>query len=230
MAGAYVRSVLPALRTTKGCVFASLLQDLRQPQECVSLTIWNSRRESEAYEQSGLYERLLALLRPHFAESTEWKLGLSGDLSLEYTPMPVEPVIERFEEAFGGVRPAEASPAAPFAVEVVTLGLRDEGRDNLERAFATVMHPKFQSRKGFISLILLLDRRIVHIISLWDERVEINPSTGIYPLRDLLATMGDLVPAHVRDNAAAAEGQRTSASSDDVSSRTFRCLASEWFR
>ncbi len=37
MAETYHRSVISNLRTTKGCVFASLLQNTINPQECISL-------------------------------------------------------------------------------------------------------------------------------------------------------------------------------------------------
>ena len=100
----YARSVLTALRTTRGCVFASLLQNTGNPQECISLTIWNSRKESTDYEESGLYEKLVDSLRPFFAASSEWKLELSEDLSLEYTPVKIEPTVAGFDESVAGAK------------------------------------------------------------------------------------------------------------------------------
>ena len=41
----YNTSIMPALGTTKGCVFASFLQSTSNPQECISFTIWNSQKE-----------------------------------------------------------------------------------------------------------------------------------------------------------------------------------------
>jgi heme-degrading monooxygenase HmoA len=62
----YTQSVLSALRSTEGCVFASLLQNTGNAQECVSLTLWKSQKESSDYEESGLYTRLVDILRPCF--------------------------------------------------------------------------------------------------------------------------------------------------------------------
>ena len=50
----YDERVIPALQTTRGCLFASLLQPTEESIECISVTLWSSQRRAEEYEESGL--------------------------------------------------------------------------------------------------------------------------------------------------------------------------------
>jgi heme-degrading monooxygenase HmoA len=54
----YHDAILPDTRTVKGLVFRELLQGLDDPNEGISLTLWESREDLDAYEQSDLYQRL----------------------------------------------------------------------------------------------------------------------------------------------------------------------------
>jgi quinol monooxygenase YgiN len=94
----YAREIVPALRTTDGCLHAGLWQSVTQEEQMVSLTLWESKEHAEAYEQSGTYQQLLALARPLFAEVGEWKLQLSEDLRLEYGPDTAEPEVLGYDQ------------------------------------------------------------------------------------------------------------------------------------
>ena len=55
----YEERTIPALQATKGCLYASLLRPRGDDVECVSITMWRSREDVDAYEKSGLYDELL---------------------------------------------------------------------------------------------------------------------------------------------------------------------------
>jgi hypothetical protein len=225
----YARLILPALRSTQGCVFASLLQNTGNAQECVSLTIWKSRKESTDYEESGLYLHLVDSLRPFFAESTEWKLELSEDLSLEYTPIQVEPTVERFDESVAGSENISRLKAKPFAVQILALTVQEDQIHAFETIFSSDIHPKYKIHKGFIDLILIRQHHKFHIISFWDETVDIQSSSGIHSISQLLESIHKILPSYVRWRVSHSTAAHTSASSEDLKATLYRCLTAEWF-
>jgi heme-degrading monooxygenase HmoA len=225
----YTQSVLSALRSTEGCVFASLLQNTGNAPECVSLTLWKSQKESTAYEESGLYTRLVDILRPFFAESTEWKLELSKDLSLEYTPIQVEPTVERFDDSVAGSETISRLKAKPFAVQILTLAVQEDQVGSFEILFSSDIHPKYKMHKGFIDLILVREHHKFHIISFWDETVDIELSAGIHSMNYLLESIYAILPSFVRWRSSHSSAVHTSASSEDATAAVYRCLTAEWF-
>jgi len=94
----YANDIMPALRTTPGCLHAGLWQSVTQDEQVVSLTLWESKEHADAYERSGVFKKLLELARPLFAEVGEWKLQLSEDLRLEFGPERVEPEVLGYDQ------------------------------------------------------------------------------------------------------------------------------------
>ncbi|HAP34774.1 MAG TPA: hypothetical protein DCQ28_02090 [Bacteroidetes bacterium] len=229
MAETYHRSVISNLRTTKGCVFASLLQNTINPQECISLTLWDSQKESFEYEESGLYKQLVDSLRPFFVVSDEYTLTLSEDLSLEYTPIQVEPTVERFNNSVTGSENISRLKANPFAVQILTLTVQEDQIPTFESIFSSDIHPKYKTHKGFIDLILLRQKREYHIISFWDETVDIQSTSGIHSINELLTSIYKILPSFIRWKVSHASAVHTSASSEDIKATVHRCLVAEWF-
>jgi len=225
----YADSILSALRSTPGCAFASLLQNTQNAQECISLTIWNSRKESNEYEESGLYRKLVDELRPFFAESTEWKLELSENLSLEYTPVKVEPTVERFDDSVAGSDNISRLKAKPFAAHILEVTVREDQSSAFETKFASDIHPKYEAHKGFIDLVLVREHHKFHIVSFWDETVDLGSASGITSVDQLLESVYKILPSFVRQQIAHGSGPHTLASSEDVRSAAYRCLTAEWF-
>ena len=126
MVDTYERNILSALRSTSGCIFASLLQNTDNVQECISLTIWKSPQESLEYEESGLFRQLVNSLRPFFIESNEWNLELTDDLSLEYTPMRTEPTVTRFDNSVTGSEEITRLKEKPFAAHILSLTVQND--------------------------------------------------------------------------------------------------------
>lgn len=92
----YENRAAPTLHEMKGCLFASLIQSEAHPDECISMTLWNTPEDAQDYEQSGLYETLLKESDPYFSDSSEWRIQLSDDLRLEFKPMKEPPVVQAF--------------------------------------------------------------------------------------------------------------------------------------
>ena len=138
LAQVYEERILPALDSAMGCLGAFLVQSVHRPEEVISLTIWQSEEDSSSYERSGLFMRLVASTRPFFAESTEWKLALSKDFTLEYTADAAEPDPELYTISSSSVRELPSAQKKPPAfMRIVSLhhktGKLDEYRELYER-------------------------------------------------------------------------------------------------
>lgn len=90
----YEHRIGPVLRQVDGCQFATLIHSTDSDTEFMSFTLWKSAEHALAYEQSGAYKSLLAENEPFEAQSTEWKIQLTEDNTLEYKPVREDPVVQ----------------------------------------------------------------------------------------------------------------------------------------
>jgi heme-degrading monooxygenase HmoA len=224
----YEHAVLPALRSTPGCVFAAFIQNIDDHRECVSLTLWRSQNEAHEYEGSGLYFKLVNELRPFFTETTEWKLQLNEENALENVPVQIEPEVVGFSDSVAGSEVFSRLKAKPFAVQIVTLTVKAGHLQDFETIFSSEIHQKYQTCKGFIDLILLRQERVYHSISFWDETVDINSSSDIHSINQLVRSIYAVLPTFVQWRMSHQGAARTSASSEDVKATVYRCLVAEW--
>ena len=105
----YSTVIIAELSHTPGCLYAGLLQSDVNPENGISLTLWNSAADAESYERTGTYRKLQDQFRPFLAESPEWTVHMSDDMQLEYAPLEDDPVISRYE-ASGGADLSVFSP------------------------------------------------------------------------------------------------------------------------
>lgn len=92
----YDEKIIPQLRKMPGCLCSCLIQNESHIDEGISMTLWDSQIHAEAYEQSGLFQKLLDEVKPYLSDSSEWKIQLSKELQLEYQPVPDEPVLKAY--------------------------------------------------------------------------------------------------------------------------------------
>ena len=90
----YEHRVAPALLSEDGCVFARLIKATDSDTEFISFTLWESPEGALEYEQSGRYKSLVSENAPFQEESTEWKIQLTPDNTLEYLPVHEEPEVK----------------------------------------------------------------------------------------------------------------------------------------
>jgi heme-degrading monooxygenase HmoA len=69
----YVEQAIPILRRVKGCRFVYLSERGDDPDVLLSVTSWNSRKDAEDYEKSGVFERLLDAQKHLLSRLYEWK-------------------------------------------------------------------------------------------------------------------------------------------------------------
>ena len=89
----YDEEIIPRLNQTEGCLSVNLIESDIHENELMSMTLWKTKAHAEAYEKSGVYQELLHKVIPYLTNSSEWKIQLSKDLTLEYQPATEEPVV-----------------------------------------------------------------------------------------------------------------------------------------
>ncbi len=93
----YADSILHALEQTPGCIFAGLLYSMDHTSRYMSLTLWESETHAQHYVNSGEFKKNLDRLRPVLEESSEWKIQLSKENTVEYKEVPFEPVVKSWD-------------------------------------------------------------------------------------------------------------------------------------
>lgn len=84
----------PAMLEVDGCLFAQLIHSVSEETDFVSFTLWRSQEKAELFQFGGFYETLVAELDPFIEDSSEWKIRLTDDMTLDYSPVKQEPVVQ----------------------------------------------------------------------------------------------------------------------------------------
>jgi len=114
----YEQKVVPALKKMAGCLYACLMHSKHHQDESISLTLWDTPQQAEAYEQSGVFQQLLQEARPYLSEASEWRIQLSRDLTLEYLPITAEPTVKSYAVT------ASADENLPAHMQIPSMYLR----------------------------------------------------------------------------------------------------------
>jgi heme-degrading monooxygenase HmoA len=77
----YHNRVISALKSTQGCRHVFLTQSVQEKDEFISVTIWDSKKDADAYEASGKFKELVRGLEKTFSQFYLWKMQLEKDYS-----------------------------------------------------------------------------------------------------------------------------------------------------
>jgi len=166
----YSRHVIPALQQTKGCRYAGLLQSAHHPERCISLTLWDSPEDAHAYESGGAYRQLLDETRPYLSESSEYKMQLSQDLTLEYVPVAQEPVVKDYPITARSEMTSSGQPAGnAMWLRIVSLKVLPGKLDEYTRLYAKHSIPALRNVRGC---------RYVYLLESGDESHEVLSVTS----------------------------------------------------
>ncbi len=144
----YNDEIIGRLQKTPGCRFVGLIENGTEECEFISLTLWDQQEQAEAYERGGVYEELLAKVKPCLKNSSEWKIQLSENLELEYKQVQEEPVIKKFSVQAQGDRNESSSINSHLYLRIVSLSIQ-EGRENeFKKIFTDEIIPELLSTQG----------------------------------------------------------------------------------
>ncbi len=176
----YEERVIPQLQTSAHCLYAGLIASSQQHDECISLTLWENQADAEAYEKSGLYQKLVEESKPFFADSSEWKVHLSKDLTMEYEPVPEEPVVKSFEVASSrksGIIPiAKDKPnPAQLHVRLVSAKIQPGKMDEFKQLYNNDVLPVLRTVDGCRYAYLMegmKEQNEIVSVTIWDTQAD----------------------------------------------------------
>jgi heme-degrading monooxygenase HmoA len=178
----YASRALAELQNTRGCQFASLLQNQHQPEELISLTLWERLEDAEAYSRSDVFRKIMEEVRPHLADSTEWKIRLSKEMELTYAPLEEEPRIDSYQVA---VEEKLKPGGGPSFIRFFSMIVREEWLNEFERIYNGEILPALRTTPGCTSAFLIENLRDPHhlvSLTLWEsaKAAEKYETTGLF--------------------------------------------------
>lgn len=170
----YESRVMAELAETPGCMHAALLEGVDRAHGWLSATFWESFESAEAYEASGLPDRLLEESDGLLEQDKQWKVELSQDMSLEYESAMRALEVEGFKiEDSGGRRDPREGPQPYMYVRIVSVKVDPEKVDEFKRRWDAIVVPALMEVKGCLLAFLaegIRDRQHMLSVSLWDNQ------------------------------------------------------------
>lgn len=169
--GFYNDTVVPALQNVHGCFSMTLVQSDQHSDEFMSVTLWDTQKDAEAYNQSELFQKLLAESKPYFRDSSEWKIQLSEDYTLELEPAEEEPVVKSYPiVAQTGL---SAKKSQTMFMRIVSAKILPDKMDEIRRLYKEAVVPALKKTKGcryaYLSESSKADNEVFSV-TIWDSK------------------------------------------------------------
>ena len=182
----YAEKIVPALQQTPGCLYASLIKSVSRPDEAISMTLWDTMEHAEAYEKGGLFQRLLNEISPHLSDSSEWKIQLSKDFTLEYAPVREEPVIKSYRVTTPTTKqPLIGDPSTALYVRIVSINIKPGMLEEFARRYNTEILPVLHQVEGCIYAFLtegIQERNEIISVTIWGNKgaADVYEASGLF--------------------------------------------------
>lgn len=229
----YERLIVPELAKVEGCRFASLAQNATQPDEFISLTLWENSEAAEEYVRDGTYARLLETVDPYLANATEWKVQLTADQTLEYLPTAEEPEVKAYL-----VSPiTEAVPFTevpnPLYVRVLSLKFKPGKMDEFKQIYQLKILPVLRATKGCRYAYLTedaSDEDEAISMTIWDSKEDAEEYEKNGTFGSLLRQVGDLLSGLYQwKMSLGRHGRKSAVSSEDMSVEGYHVVTGRSF-
>jgi quinol monooxygenase YgiN len=173
----YDEEILPLLQQTAGCLYAGLMQSALHPEEILSMTLWDSQSNADMYEQSGLFGRLMEGAKPFFAESSEWRIQLTKEMTLEYVPVPDDPTVLSYAVSVASDTEKLAPEGKLFNMylRIVSVKLKPGKLEEYKRVYESEIIPALRATKGcrhaYLTTPKTGDNEAISV-TVWESRVD----------------------------------------------------------
>jgi heme-degrading monooxygenase HmoA len=169
----YTDEILPALQHAPGCLYGSLIQSTENSEDFISFSLWDTQGSIRGWEQSSKYTLLLQKSREFFVSSTEWRVQLTKELKLEYTPVLEEPIVRSYREATA-VKPHELSQAfsGSMYVRLTSAKIAPDKLGELQEIYKNEIIPALHCVSGcrYAFLVDTPAESEVISVTIWDSK------------------------------------------------------------
>jgi heme-degrading monooxygenase HmoA len=169
----YANRVSPALLSEDGCLFASLIKSTESASEFISFTLWSSPEDATEYEESGRYANLVSENQPFQEESTEWKIQLTPENTLEYLPVQEDPEVKAMPVVAGSSEDDMTDKIQDHTyVRILNAQVNPDQFDELSDLYNDELVPELLTIPGCRAayLIGMKERREGLSITVWDSQ------------------------------------------------------------
>lgn len=231
----YRDKILSVLEQTPGCLFAGLLKSINQSNQLVSLTLWDNKKQAQSYVDSGVFQQNLDLVEPYLKESSEWKIQLTKEDTLNYEPVKQEPVVKSYPVApEPGKVPNEMAVKKNY-LRVLSLKLKPGKQEDFKQIYHNEIRNELEDVPGCRYAFLIdnsQNEREMLSFSIWEniEAVERYEKEGKY--RALLEKVQDTL-AELYQWKMALENQAGAAvsySSEDIDVKKYTLVTGRKFK
>lgn len=230
---AYDMEIIPELAKVRGCKFATLVQSIHQPTECISLTLWENAEAVDEYVRKGTYTYLLEGVQSYLAYATEWKVKLSADQTMEYVPITEEPTVKAYQVAhLPETSPISVSPGALY-VRILSMRIQPGKMSEFLETYISKILPVLRTTKGcrysYLSESANDDDETISL-TIWDskETADEYEASGTFDL--LVRNVKHLLSGLYQWKMSLGRGgSRTAVTSDDLSVQGYRVVTGRSF-
>lgn len=168
----YMDYVIPTLEKTDGCLFAGILQSIDRIKRYASLTLLEPEKKIQEYVNSGTYGMNLERIRTCLEESSEWKIQLTKDNTLEYVPVKQVSVIKSYPVKSGSENLSERVTTNQSYLRVLSLKIKSGREMEFKKIYKDKIQKELEKTSGCRYLFLIdnsdHDNEMISI-TLWDD-------------------------------------------------------------
>lgn len=168
----YRNKIISVLEQTPGCLFAGLLQSVDTSNRLASLTLWESKGDARSYVESGTFQKNLDLAIPYMEESSEWKIQLTRENTLNYEQIRQEPVIKSYDVPPHSSSISEQIPISRTYLRVLSLSIIEGKEEEFKRIYHEGIQPELKNVPG-CRFSFLIDNskknREMLSFTIWDD-------------------------------------------------------------
>ncbi len=170
----YDKNIVSALQKVRGCLSITLVRAAQRNDEFLSVTLWNEQEDADAFNQSDLFQKLLGDTRPYFLDSSEWKIKLSEDYTLDLEAVEEEPIVNSYPivaQSDLGTLPVTKSQS--MFMRIVSIKILPDKMNEFRLLYKNDIVPALKITKGcryaYLSESMKEDNKIFSV-TIWDSR------------------------------------------------------------
>jgi heme-degrading monooxygenase HmoA len=169
----YEESMVPELQSAPGCLYVALVRGDEAEEDVLSLVLWDGEESAAHHETKEAFPNLVERSKVYMADSSDYKIRLTPDLQLEYSPEPRQPVYRSYAvELHTDVSRLIRSNSPMTFLRVVSVHVRPEMAEEFTRIYERDIAPTVLSLPGcrFNLLAANTQDKSEHLsLTLWDS-------------------------------------------------------------
>lgn len=170
----YDKNIVPALQKVHGCLSITLVRSAQHNDEFLSITLWNEQKDAEAFNQSELFQQLLTETKVYFSDSSEWKIKLSEDYSLDLEAVEQEATVNSYPiVAQSDLETLPVKESQSMFMRIVSAKILPDKIDEIRQLYKNDVIPALKITKGcryaYLSESMKEDNEVFSV-TIWDSR------------------------------------------------------------